>query len=89
MWAAHRDVDGTVTGWENADRIGAACHGWRQGALFRFGRPEASRLCVTEAAIDAMSLAALEDLRPDTVYLSTAGARSAGHRQIAIVGPCQ
>ena len=31
------------------------------------------RLCVTEAAIDAMSLGALEGLRPDTLYLSTGG----------------
>jgi hypothetical protein len=31
------------------------------------------RLAVTEAAIDAMSLAAIETLRPDTLYVSTGG----------------
>jgi predicted nuclease with TOPRIM domain len=31
------------------------------------------RLCVTEAAIDAMSLAAFEGLRQGSVYLSTGG----------------
>ncbi|WP_348626255.1 DUF3991 and TOPRIM domain-containing protein [Mesorhizobium sp. WSM3626] len=73
IWAAHRDVDGTVTGWEERGPHwrGVATAGAK--VLFRFGRPEAFRLCVTEAAIDAMSLAALADLRPDTVYLSTAG----------------
>ncbi len=73
MWAAHTDAAGAVTGWEERgpDWRGFA----RSGAklLFRFGRPDASRLCVTEAAIDAMSLAALEGLRPDTLYLSTGG----------------
>ncbi|MBZ9905604.1 DUF3991 domain-containing protein [Mesorhizobium sp. B2-7-3] len=78
MWAAHTDADGSVTGWEER-----GLH-WRGFAtagakvLFRFGRPEASRLCVTEAAIDALSLAALEQLRPDTLYLSTAGGWSPG-----------
>ncbi len=42
--------------------------------LFRLGRSVASRLCVTEAAIDAMSLAAFEGLRDGTLYLSTGGA---------------
>ncbi len=32
-----------------------------------------TRLTVTEAPIDAMSLAALEELRTDTLYVSTAG----------------
>jgi len=73
MWAAHIDADGAVTGWEERGPD------WRSFAtggakvLFRLGGPEARRLCVTEAAIDAMSLAALEGLRADTVYLSTGG----------------
>lgn len=41
--------------------------------LFRFGAIHAPRLCVTEAAIDAMSLAALESNRRDTLYVSTGG----------------
>jgi hypothetical protein len=73
MWAAHIDADGVVTGWEERgpDWRGFATGGAK--VLFRLGRPDAPRLCVTEAAIDAMSLAALEDLRADTLYLSTGG----------------
>ncbi len=73
MWAAHTDAGGAVTGWEERgpDWRGFATGGAK--VLFRFGRPEALRLCVTEAAIDAVSLATLEDLRPDTLYLSTGG----------------
>lgn len=70
----------------SAGRTGAALGGAK--VLFRLGRPDAPRLCVTEAAIDAMSLAALEDLRADTLYLSTGGgwspAREAALR--ALVG---
>jgi len=73
MWAAHLDEDGAVTGWEERgpDWRGFATGGAK--VLFRLGRPDAPRLCVTEAAIDAMSLAALEGLRADTAYLSTGG----------------
>jgi hypothetical protein len=73
MWAAHRDAAGIVTGWEERgpDWRGFATGGAK--VLFRLGDPEALRLCVTEAAIDAMSLAALEGLRADTLYLSTGG----------------
>ncbi len=45
----------------------------RSEASFRFGAQAADRICVTEAAIDAMSLAAIEVLRPDTLYVSTGG----------------
>lgn len=41
--------------------------------LFRLGSSDATRLCVTEAAIDAMSLAAFEGLREGSLYLSTGG----------------
>ena len=73
MWAAHTDSAGAVTGWEERgpDWRGFATGGAKR--LFRLGRPEASRLCITEAAIDSMSLAALEGLRADTLYLSTGG----------------
>jgi len=73
MWAAHLDRAGLVIGWEER---GAAWRGFTTGGakeLFRLGAVGAPRLCVTEAAIDAMSLAALESLRPDTLYLSTGG----------------
>ncbi|MGI2036113.1 DUF3991 domain-containing protein [Rhizobium panacihumi] len=73
MWAAHVDGDGAVIGWEER---GPDWRGFSTGgskALFRFGPSDASRLCVTEAAIDAMSLAALEGPRERTLYLSTGG----------------
>lgn len=73
MWAAHTDAEGAVTGWEERgpDWRGFATGGAK--VLFRLGRADAPRLCVTEAAIDAMSLSALEALRADTLYLSTGG----------------
>jgi len=73
MWAAHLDDEGVVTGWEERgpDWRGFATGGTK--ALFRFGLMDALRLCVTEAAIDAMSLAAFEGAREGSQYLSTGG----------------
>ncbi|MGN6773646.1 DUF3991 domain-containing protein [Rhizobium sp.] len=73
MWAAHRDHAGVLTGWEAR---GPQYRGFASGGtkvLFRLGSDSALRLAVTEAAIDAMSLAALEGLREGTLYLSTGG----------------
>ncbi|GAC1045337.1 DUF3991 and toprim domain-containing protein [Rhizobium sp. No.120] len=73
MWAAHRDHAGVLTGWEAR---GPHYRGFASGGtkvLFRLGSDSALRLAVTEAAIDAMSLAALEGLREGTLYLSTGG----------------
>lgn len=73
MWAAHVDEHGTVTGWEER---GPDWRGFSTGGskvLFRLGAPDALRLCVVEAAIDAMSLAAFEGLRDGSLYLSTGG----------------
>jgi len=73
MWAAHVGDDGLVTGWEER---GPNWRGFSTGGakvLFRLGHPDAPRLCVVEAAIDAMSLAAFEGLREGTLYLSTGG----------------
>lgn len=73
MWAAHVDADGEVTGWEER---GPDWRGFSTGGskvLFRLGSSDASRLCVTEAAIDAMSLAAFEGMREGSLYLSTGG----------------
>jgi hypothetical protein len=73
MWAAHTDEGGVVEGWEER---GPDWRGFASGGaktLFRFGAPAALRLCVTEAAIDAMSLAAIEGIREGTLYLSTGG----------------
>lgn len=73
MWAAHRDNAGSVVGWEER---GPDWRGFSTGGnkvLFRLGENDALRLCVTEAAIDAMSLAAIEDLQDGSLYLSTGG----------------
>lgn len=73
MWAGHTDETGQVTGWEER---GKEWRGFASGGakvLFRFGPADATRLCVTEAAIDAMSLAVIEGLRPGSLYLSTGG----------------
>lgn len=73
MWAAHTNDAGQVTGWEERgpDWRGFATGGTK--ILFRFGPFDAGRICVTEAAIDAMSLAAIEGVRGGTIYLSTGG----------------
>ncbi|THV19899.1 DUF3991 domain-containing protein [Peteryoungia ipomoeae] len=73
MWAAHRDKDGAVSGWEER---GPDWRGFASGGvkiLFRFGAAAPIRLCVTEAAIDAMSLAAIEGVCDGTLYVSTGG----------------
>jgi len=73
MWAAHVDNEGSVTGWEER---GPDWRGFSTGGskvLFRLGAPDALRICLTEAAIDAISLAALEGLREGSLYLSTGG----------------
>jgi len=74
-WFAHRDGAGHLTGIEMR---GPTWRGFSAGGdktLFRlpgrFGRP--SRVTVCEAAIDAMSLVAIESCRPDTLYTATAG----------------
>jgi hypothetical protein len=73
MWAAHINDHGVITGWEER---GPDWRGFSTGGskvLFRFGAIDGLRLCVTEAAIDAMSLAAFEGLREGSLYLSTGG----------------
>ncbi|MDX3807105.1 MAG: DUF3991 domain-containing protein [Bosea sp. (in: a-proteobacteria)] len=73
MWAAHTDETGLTTGWEER---GPEWRGFATGGakvLFRFGSVDASRFCLTEAAIDAMSLAMIEDMRADSLFLSTGG----------------
>ncbi|MFB2553977.1 DUF3991 and toprim domain-containing protein [Ensifer soli] len=73
MWAAHTDDVGTVCGWEGR---GPEWRGFATGGrkiLFRLGAGPGTRFCVTEAAIDAMSLAAIEGMRAGTAYVSTGG----------------
>ncbi|MHC2279248.1 hypothetical protein ACVI1J_010084 [Bradyrhizobium diazoefficiens] len=73
VWAAHFDSCGQVVGWEER---GPNWRGFATGgakALFLLGTETARRVCVTEAAIDALSLAGIEGCRSDTMYASTAG----------------
>jgi hypothetical protein len=78
-WFAHRDHEGRLTGIEMR---GPEYRGFSPGGdktLFRLpGRLRTStvpvaRMVVAEAPIDAMSVAAIEHLRADTLYTSTAG----------------
>jgi hypothetical protein len=73
MWAAHSDSAGSLTGWEERGPAwrGFASDGAKE--LFRFGPARSERICITEAAIDAMSLAAIEVHRSDSLYVSTGG----------------
>lgn len=73
IWAKHVDETNAVIGWEER---GPDWRGFSTGgakALFQFGKAHAHRICVTEAAIDALSLAAIEQTRSDTLYVSTGG----------------
>lgn len=73
IWAVHVDGARQLIGWEER---GPQWRGFSTGGrkeLFRFGNEGAFRFCVAEAAIDAMSLAALEGMRADTLYISTGG----------------
>jgi hypothetical protein len=74
-WFAHRDGGGRVTGIEMR---GPTWRGFSAGGgktLFRLsgGSGQLSRVAVCEAAIDALSLAAIEGGRRDTLYAATAG----------------
>jgi hypothetical protein len=74
-WFAHRDHAGVLTG---IDMRGPDWRGFAKQSdksLFRLpgGTGRLTRLAVCEAPIDALSLAALEGLRTDTLYLATTG----------------
>ena len=74
MWAQHQGASGRITGWEMR---GPYYKGFAKGgtkSLFWLGHPPvADRIVVTESAIDAMSLASIEDWREGTLYASTGG----------------
>ncbi len=74
-WFAHRGHAGELTG---IDMRGPDWRGFSKASdksLFRLpgGTGAPTRLAVCEAPIDALSLAALEGLRADTLYLATTG----------------
>ncbi|VTZ48713.1 conserved hypothetical protein [Methylocella tundrae] len=74
-WFAHRDETGRVTHVEiRAPNFRGSLAGGVK-TLFRFpgGDPPFSRLVVAEAPIDALSIAAIEQPRPHTLYAATGG----------------
>lgn len=73
MWAAHTDEAGAVVGWEERGLEWRSFSTGGAKVLFRLGAARPGRVCVTEAAIDAMSLAAIEGLRHGSAYVSTGG----------------
>ena len=74
VWALHRDAAAAPCGWEMR---GPSYKGFAKGgdkALFWIGEPaSALRFAVAESAIDALSLATIEDWPEGTLYLSTGG----------------
>jgi hypothetical protein len=79
-WFAHFDHTGAVA---HVDVRGPTYKGSLTGgvkSLFRLSLkgPPLPRLVVTEAAIDALSLAAIENLRGDTLYVATGGGMGPG-----------
>ena len=74
-WFAHRDHAGVLTGIEMRGSNYRSFSAGGDKTLFRLpgGGGVLPRLAVCEAPIDALSLAALERVRPDTLYLATAG----------------
>ena len=74
-WFAHRDDAGMLTGIEMRGPAWRSFSAAGGKTLFRLpggqGRP--TRVAVCEAAIDALSLAAIERQRRDTLYAATAG----------------
>jgi hypothetical protein len=74
-WFAHRDDGGLLTGIEMRGPDYRAFSAGGGKTLFRLpgGPGRLNRLAVCEAAIDALSLAAIERVRHDTLYAATAG----------------
>jgi hypothetical protein len=73
-WFAHRDAAGTVTHVEvrGPDFKGSLAGGSK--TLFRFSCGSSrTRLVLAEAPIDALSIASLEHIGPDTLYAATGG----------------
>jgi hypothetical protein len=79
-WFAHRDGAGVLTGIEmrGGDYRNFSAGGGK--TLFRLpgGLGRLTRVAVSESAIDALSLAAIEGGRHDTLYAATAGGMGPG-----------
>ena len=78
-WFAHR-ADGTVSHVEvrGPDYKGSLAGGHKTLFLFGQASEDLRRLAITEGPIDALSLAALEGSRPDTLYVATGGGMGPG-----------
>ncbi|GAC1348518.1 MAG: DUF3991 and toprim domain-containing protein [Acetobacteraceae bacterium] len=78
-WFAHRDEVGVVS---HVESRGPAFKGSLSGGcktLFRLaGSGPVCRIALAEAPIDALSLAAIEGIRPDTLYAATGGGMGPG-----------
>ena len=75
-WFAHTDHQGGLTGIEMRGPSWKGFSADGDKSLFRLtggGSAAPGRLAIVEAPIDAMSLAALEGPRADTLYVATAG----------------
>jgi len=79
-WFSHRDGENAVTGFEMRGPDFRSFSRGGDKALFRLqlGQDPPVRLAVTEAPIDAMSLAVLEGMRKDTLYVATGGGMGPG-----------
>lgn len=82
-WFAHRGDTGQVSHIEirGPDFKGSLRGGCK--TLFRLpgAGQNVTRIVVTEAPIDALSLAAIEDIRADTIYAATGGGMGPGTEQ--------
>ena len=74
VWFAHR-ADGAVSHVEvrGPDYKGSLAGGHKTLFLFGQASEDLRRVVVTEGPIDALSLAALDGSRPDTLYVATGG----------------
>ena len=79
-WFAHRDHGGALTGIEmrGPDFRGFTAAGAKTAFRFGAGQGPFSRLAIFEAPIDALSMAAFEQLRTDTIYVATSGGMGPG-----------
>lgn len=82
-WFPNRDADGGITGVsiDSRDIANRMLRG-SQKTLFRLGAGDAdappTRIMMTEFPIEALAIAHIEKVRPDTLYVATAGSLSAG-----------
>ena len=77
-WFAHRR-NGLVSHVETRSGIYKGSLRGGLKTLFQFGAPtQPQRTAVLEAPIDALSLAAIEHMRPDTLYVATGGGMGPG-----------